>query len=163
DERRGSQPLAVGSLRHPHSASRAAAGFPQRLDRRRIHVCGRWSKRGTWNVSSSGVGRRQRSRKSDIPRARGHMAKRAVALLYGVLGACGGESNAGLTPDGRGGAWNIVISPGNLTLAQGQSGTLTISIVGNTKSPVSLSLGFLPDSVTGTFSTPVLNNSSATS
>jgi len=92
------------------------------------------------------------------------MAKRAVGLvLYGLVVACGGESNAGLTPDGRGGDWNIVISPASLTLVQGQTGTLTISIVGNLKSAASLSLVYLPDSVTGTFSSQVLSNSSATS
>jgi hypothetical protein len=93
-------------------------------------------------------------------------ASRAVIamLLSTALATCGGGAdNAGLTPDGRGGAWNVVVSPTALTIVQGQTATATVSIVGNAKGTVSLSLGVMPDSVTATLGSPALASSSATS
>lgn len=104
-------------------------------------------------------------------RKRGRVATRRAAcgtviatLLSGALVACGGGAdNAGVTPDGRGGAWNVVVSPTALTIVQGQTLTATVSIVGNPNGTVSLSVAGIPDSVAATFSSSTLSSSSATS
>ena len=77
-ERHGTQPLAVGSLQHAHSAANAAGGLPQWIHRRRLHVRRRRSQRDAGHVSSISVGRWTRDWKSDVPRARGCLAERAV-------------------------------------------------------------------------------------
>src|SRR4249919_2517800 len=89
-------------------------------------------------------------------------ASRAVIamLLSTALATCGGADNAGLTPDGRGGAWNVVVSPTSLTIGQGQTVTATLSIVGKANGAVSLSVVAVTDSVTATLSSPALASSS---
>jgi len=55
----------------------------------------------------------------------------AIAVfLAGALSGCGGADSTGSGPGGSGGGFNLSLSPGGLTLAQGQSGTVTVSVRG---------------------------------
>ena len=83
-----------------------------------------------------------------------------ATLLSGLLLACGGEGSTDAGP--LGGEWNVSISPANLTLSQGQTGTVTVSILGKPKGPVSLSVLGVPDSIFATLSSATLSNSGAT-
>lgn len=83
-----------------------------------------------------------------------------VALLsFGVL-TCGG-AGGGTGP--QGGAYNVAISPSSLTLAQGQSGTATVSILGRPKGAVSLTVVSVPDNVTATLNPSSLSGSASSS
>ena len=85
-----------------------------------------------------------------------------IALLVGTAPiACGGADTAGATADGHGGAWNITISPTALTLVQGQTGTVTVSIVGSPKGNVLLSVPGIPENVTATLSASSLSGSAS--
>ena len=83
-------------------------------------------------------------------------------LLSGFIVACGGGESAGAGPDGLGGAYNVALSPSTLTLSQGQTGTVTVSIVGQPKGAVSLSFSAPPDSVTATLSLATMTSGSST-
>jgi len=85
----------------------------------------------------------------------------AATLLTGLLLACGGGESTGAGP--LGGEYNVSLSPANLTLVQGQTGTVTVSLLGKPKGAVSLSVPVKPDSLTATLSVASLSSNTSTS
>lgn len=90
----------------------------------------------------------------------------SVALACGLAGCGGGDSGAGVGPDGKvhqgvGVSGSMTISPTSLTVVQGQSGTatLTLALKGQSPGTITLAGSSLPAGVTATFSPPTLTGS----